>query len=62
MNDKKLALLMELYNEYWDADEIDIDLANQIVNQIPSLVKRIRDLQEEVVAWEEGRIEIEELD
>ncbi len=32
MSDGKLALLMELYNEYWDAEEIDIDLANQIVN------------------------------
>ena len=48
MNDKKLALLMELYKGYWDTEEIDVDLANRLIKQIPSLVEEIRNLKDQL--------------
>lgn len=50
MNEAKLNLLLELYEEYCKEDEIDIDLANQIIDQVPSLVKEIKQ-------WKQAHVE-----
>ena len=47
MSENKLVLLMKLYEEYWDNEVMDIDLANQIIDQVPSLVREIKELKEE---------------
>lgn len=39
-----LNKLLEKYNEYWDNEEIDVDLANELVDAVPRLIDEIKRL------------------
>jgi hypothetical protein len=45
MDERQLKTLKILYNLYWENDEIDVDLANKIANNIPSLIIEIERLR-----------------
>lgn len=60
MENEELDTLLKMYDKYWETEEINIDLANRLVDNIPYLVGKVRRLNESLTAWQEGRGSLEE--
>lgn len=52
--DKYLEQVKEWYAEYWNNDEIDVDLANQLVDSIPKLIACIEKLKNQQIPESKG--------
>lgn len=48
--------LLNQYNEYWNNEECDIDLANSLVNSVPKLISKIKCLEAYADALDNGAI------
>lgn len=51
---KRIGKILKRQNEYWNTEDINIDLANVLVNEIPYLVKEIENCHKELVNQEKS--------
>lgn len=42
--EKYIEKVKKLYDKYWEGEEIDIDVANELVESIPKLIKMVETL------------------